>query len=59
MKAVRCREDTAGGGGERKTQPDVGALQRQVHELLDEKDKFLKNEDEYRRNITDQQPTIN
>jgi len=41
-----------------KTQPDVGALQRQVQELLNEKDQFLKNEDESRRQLADQQSTI-
>jgi len=37
--AVRTRQERE---GSEKTQPDVGALQRQVQELLNEKDQFQK-----------------
>jgi len=42
----------------KKTLPDVGALQRQIQEFLNEKDQFLKNEDISRRQLADQQSTI-
>ena len=52
---MRTRQEREGSD---KTQPDVGALQRQVQELLNEKDKFLKIEDQYGQNLTDQKARI-
>ena len=50
---TRLREE-----GSEKTQPDVRALQRQVQELRNEKDQLVKNEDEFPRQIADQQSAI-
>ena len=44
--------------GSEKTQPDVEALHRQIRELLNEKERSLKNEDEHRQKIADQQVKI-
>jgi len=41
------REETAGEGGEREYSTRCQGLQRQVQELLDEKDQSVKNEDQY------------
>jgi len=41
--------------GSEKTQPDYKALHRQIRELLDRREQSLKNEDNYRRKIADQQ----
>jgi len=41
--------------GSEKTQPDVEALHRQIRELLDGREQSLKNEDESRMKIADQQ----
>jgi len=40
--------------GSEKTQPDAEALWRQIQELLEQRDRASKNEDEYQRKITDQ-----
>jgi len=53
--ALRKRQERE---GSEKAQPDVGALQRQVPELLDEKNQFRKNEDKYLLQLADQQTTI-
>jgi len=57
-KEIRCREDTAGGGRERKTQPDVGALQRQIQELLDERQQSLERDEKTRRELANYQNTM-
>ena len=44
--------------GSEKTQSDIEALYRQIRELLDGRERSLKNEDDYRRNIADQQAKI-
>jgi len=44
--------------GAKKTQPDVNALQRQIQELPEQRDRASKDEDEYRRKITDQQTAM-
>jgi len=46
------------GRGAKKTQPDIEALHRQIRELLDRRERSLKNEDNYRRKVTDQQAKI-
>jgi len=53
--AVRTRQERE---GSEKTQPDIGALERQVQELLDEREQFLKNENQYRQKLAEQQTTI-
>jgi len=44
--------------GSEKTQPDIEALHRQIRELLDGREQSLKNEDDSRRKIADQQAKI-
>jgi len=44
--------------GSEKTQPDIEALHRQIRELLDERERSLKNEDDYRRKVADQEAKI-
>jgi len=41
--------------GSEETQPHVHALQRQIEELREQRDRASKDENEYRRKITDQQ----
>jgi len=57
-KEIRCREDTAGEGGERKRQPDVGVLQRQIQELLDEKQQTLEKDEKTRQELANYQTMI-
>ena len=44
--------------GSEKTQADIEALHRQIRELLDGRERSLKNEDDYRRKVADQQAKI-
>ena len=44
--------------GSEKTQPDIEALHRQIRELLDRRERSLKNEDDCRLKIADQQAKI-
>jgi len=44
--------------GSEKTQPDYEALHRQIRELLDKREQSLKNVDDYRRKIAEQQVRI-
>ena len=44
--------------GSEKRQPDIEALHRQIKELLDRREQSLKNEDDSRRKIADQQARI-
>jgi len=44
--------------GSEKTQPDIEALHRQIRELLDGRKQSLKNQDDSRRKIADQQAKI-
>jgi len=44
--------------GSEKTQPDIEALHRQIGELLDGRERSLKNEDNYRLKVADQQAKI-
>ena len=44
--------------GSEKTQPDIEALHRQIRELLDGREQSLKNEDNSRRKIVNQQAKI-
>jgi len=44
--------------GSEKSQPDIEALHRQIRELLDGREPSLKNEDNYRRKVADQQAKI-
>jgi len=57
-KEIQCREDTAAEGGERKTQPDVGAQQRQIQELLDEKQQTLERDQKTRQELANYQTSI-
>jgi len=41
-----------------KTQPDVGALQRQIQELLDEKQQTLEKDEKTRQELANYQTTI-
>jgi len=41
-----------------KTQPDVGALQRQIQELLDEKQQTLEKDEKTRQELANNQTTI-
>jgi len=41
-----------------KTQPDVGALKRQIQELLNEKERFLENESQQLQELDHYQTTI-
>jgi len=57
-----ARKDVVGtqleGGGSEKTHPDIEALRRQIRELLEGREQSLKNEDEYRQMVADQQAKI-
>ena len=53
--AVRTRQRRE---GSEKTQPDVGALQRQIQELLDEKQQTLEKDEKTRRELANHQTTI-
>jgi len=44
--------------GSEKTQPDVGALQRQIQELLDERQQTLERDENTRRELANYQTTI-
>jgi len=44
--------------GSDKTQADIEALHKQIGELLNGREESLKNEDEYRRKVADQQAKI-
>jgi len=44
--------------GSEKTQTDTEALHRQIQELLNRREQSLKNEDDYRRKVADQQAKI-
>jgi len=44
--------------GSDKPQPDIGALHRQIQELLEERDRSSQKEEEYPRKIADQQTTM-
>jgi len=44
--------------GIKKTQPDTEALHSQIRELLDRRERSLKNDHDYRRKIADQQVKI-
>jgi len=44
--------------GSEKTQLDIEALHKQIRELLDGREKSLKNEDDYRRKVADQEAKI-
>jgi len=52
---VRTRQERE---GSEKTQPDVRALQRQIQELLDEKQQKLENDEKTRRELANYQTTI-
>ena len=54
----RRRGDTTGEGGERKNTTRCRGLHRQIRELLDGREQSLKNEDDYRRKVADQQAKI-
>ena len=41
-----------------KTQPDIEALHKQIRELLEGREQSLKNEEDYRRKVADQQAKI-
>ena len=53
--AVRTRQERE---GSEKTQPDVGALQRQIQELLDEKQQTLERDQKTRQELANCQATI-
>jgi len=53
--AVRTRQERE---GSEKTQPDVGALQRQIQELLDEKQQTLEKDEKTRQELANYQTTI-
>jgi len=53
--AVRTRQE---GEGSAKTQPDVGALQRQIQELLGEKQQTLERYEKTRQELVNYQTTI-
>ena len=44
--------------GSEKTQPDVGALQRQIQELLEEKQQTVEKDEKTRRELANYQTTI-
>jgi len=44
--------------GSEKTQPDIEALHKQIRQQLDGRERSLKNEDDYRRKVADQQAEI-
>jgi len=50
-----CRR---GRGAKKKTQPDVGALQRQIQKLLDEKEQTLERDQKNRQELATYQTTI-
>ena len=53
--AVRTGEERE---GSEKAQPDVGALQRQIQELLDEKQQTLETDEKTRQELVNYQTTI-
>jgi len=53
--AVRTRQERE---GSEKTQPDVGALQRQIQELLDEKQQTREKDEKTRQELANYQTTI-
>jgi len=53
--AVRTRQEKE---GSEKTQPDVGALQRQIQELLDEKQQTQEKDERTRLELANYQTTI-
>ena len=55
LGAVRTRQEKE---GSEKTQPDVGALQRQIQELLDERRQSLENKAQYQQELANYQTTI-
>jgi len=55
FSAVRTRQE---GEGSEKTQPDVGALQRQIQELLDERQQSRERDEKTRRELANYQNTI-
>jgi len=55
LGAVRTRQERE---GSEKTQPDVGALQRQIQELLDEKQQNLEKDEKTRQELANYQTTI-
>jgi len=58
MKEIRCREDTQEREGSEKTQQDVGALQRQIQEQLDEKQQTQERNEKTRQELTNYEATI-
>jgi len=53
--AVKTRQE---GEGREKTQPDVGALQREIQELLDERQQSLERDAKTRRELANYQNAI-
>jgi len=52
--AVRIRQEE----GSEKTQPDVGALQRQIQELLNERQQSMEQDERTRQELANYQATI-